>query len=482
MFAPSPVETPHLPSSTGCGTNPPTPATLTLCMAYFAYYNPKPPRRGGLLLSGDVRRLASWLGPGCPTSSLRRAPALALHLIWLVAAGWLVHDRSGLRPSPVAGNPSHRLRDSFHDDTIWERWDAAAGRLGLQEVVPPAGRLLARQSLERRTSAPPAPLPLAHWEECAGEEWRLALRPENDPDLLFELLALGDYEPPDRLRLDPLTLAAPPARPLGYERVRRLLETATGAPLGPERRARLREWLGRASACRLRGSLLITTRPELLAELYAVRRLRPYLVEQISPRCALFDRAGLSALRRRLAILGFPLDDSSGGADDDRSLAGDMATAWLGLRILAGLQRYVRLPVAPPHAGLARLAATISPDDAAILECQAERLLADLHATIQGRDAFFPARHVPPPELTAHLRAAIADEQTIAIDYRPPGEAEPRRHVVEPLRLEQREELRYLIAYSHRAETTLTFRLDRLQLVEECTGMTGAVAGASVDR
>ena len=63
------------------------------------------------------------------------------------------------------------------------------------------------------------------------------------------------------------------------------------------------------------------------------------------------------------------------------------------------------------------------------------------------------------------LRAAIADEQPLTLDYTPPNCAEPRRHTVEPLRLEQRHQLTYLVAYSYRAEATLTLRLDRLHLL-----------------
>lgn len=486
MIALQPIQTPRNSLDL---TRPvaPTTTTLTLCLAYFAYYNPKRPRRGGPLLRGDARRLASWLGSDTGRHAPQQDPALALHLIWLVAAGYLLDGEFGLRPTPAAIGRLHEGSPQPHacflDDAVWERWDAAAVRLGLDQAVSPVYRHFARQSLERQAVASPTTRPpLALWEATAGEEWRLRLRPGSDPGLLFELLALGPYDPPGRLRLSALTLAAPPARDLGYDRVCWLLEAATAAPLEPEHRTRLREWLGRARAYRLRGPLLLTTHPEQLAGLYATRRLRPYLIEQISPRCALFDHAGLPALRRRLAVLGFPLDTASPGAAGRQALApdvtptlaqsatphagSDLAAHWLGLRLLAGLQRYIRLPVPPTHESLDRLSATLSAGDVAVLEAQADRLLEELHAVVQGRDAFFPARHTPPAALTARLRAAIAAEETITIDYCPTGAAEAKRHVVEPLRLEQRDELIYLVAHSHRAQTTLTFRLDRVRAVD----------------
>jgi predicted DNA-binding transcriptional regulator YafY len=142
----------------------------------------------------------------------------------------------------------------------------------------------------------------------------------------------------------------------------------------------------------------------------------------------------------------------------------DAGPLWLGLRLLAGVQRLVHTPSPLPHAALDRLAAALPAADQIALDAQADRLLADLHAVISGRDPFFPAHAPPPPALLARLRAAIAGEHLLTLDYTPPGSAEPRRHTVEPLRLEQRAGLHYLIAYSHRAEATLTFRLDRLTL------------------
>lgn len=452
----------------------PTPTTLTLCLAYFAYCSPKPHRRGRLLRADDARRLAARIGS--PPGPLPLDPHLALHLVWLVAADFLRLDAAGgLRPSPgvawrLAAAPDDPYAP-FLDEAYRDSWAAAATRLRLDGVAPAVWLRMARRARERRPSELPAvPPALAQWDGADGDEWRLRIRPGGSPALLFDLLALGSFEPPDLLVVSPLTLAAPHARDFGSERVRRLLETATDGELTDERRALLRDWLGRAGAYRLRGSLLLAARPHQLADLYAARRLRPYLIEQIGPRCALFDRAGLPALRRRLAALGYPLDAGPPAGETAQPPAAaapaDIADLWLGLRLLAGLQRYVRLPGPPPHHSLNRLAAALPPDEIAILEARADRLLADLHAVVQGRDAFFPARGAPPAARVEWLRAAVADEQTVTLDYWPPGAAEPRRHVVEPLRLEARDRLTYLIAYSYRAEATLTFRLDRVRAVE----------------
>lgn len=450
--------------------SPPSLTSLALCLAYFAYCTPPPHRRGQLLRRADALRLAAWLGSPAPAPPARDAH-LALHLIWLTAAGLLIGDTRGLRLAATAAyrlrEPAERLCAALLAAAQPAAWAAAAGRLGLAEAVPDAYRLFAQQSLLRQAAQPTA-APLAAWQDAGPTCWQLLLRPGGDPAALFDLLALGDYAPPGCLTLSPLTLGAPPARALGFDQVRWLLETATGAPLDPPRRAQLRHWLGRAGAYRLRGPLLSTAQPEQLAALYAAAGLRPYLLEQIGPRHVLFDRAGLPVLRRRLAALGYPLQ-ATPPTGDAAAPAPDADLLWLGLRVLDGLKRAVPAPGLLPHAALDRLAAALPADRLAELDALADRLLGDLQAVIQGRDAFFPARDAPPAALLAHLRAAIAGERTLDVDYCPPGGGEPRRHTIEPLRLEERDRLAYLTAYSRRAEATLTFRLDRLRTDIEYT-------------
>ena len=462
----------------------PSPTSLALCLAYVAYENPAPPPRGPLLRHHDARRLAAWLGATPLAQPPQHTPTLALHLVWLVAAGLLIADRAGLRLASSAAyrlhQPPARLQAELLDAAAPPAWRDAAARLRLP-TVPDDFRPYAQQTLARWRDAPPA-APPAVWETANDDAWRLRLRPDTDPALLFDLLAAGHYAPDGRLTLSPLTLGAPPARALGFDRLRWLLETATDAPLATAQAAQLRAWLQRRSAYRLSGPLLFTAQPDQLAALYTARRLRPYLRQQIAPRCALFDRAGLPALRRRLADLGYPLDAPPAAGDpadpahpppspDDEPDAGAL---YLGLRLLTGVQRLVHRPGPLPHAALDRLAATLPAGDLATLDAHADRLLADLQSVIHGRDPFYPAAGPPAPELLARLRAAIADEQPLTLDYCPPTTADPppaapgydamRRHTVDPLRLEQRAGLTYLIAYSHRAQTTLTFRLDRLHL------------------
>ncbi|MBK7180896.1 MAG: WYL domain-containing protein, partial [Chloroflexi bacterium] len=60
------------------------------------------------------------------------------------------------------------------------------------------------------------------------------------------------------------------------------------------------------------------------------------------------------------------------------------------------------------------------------------------------------------------VQQALRQERSLQINYQPLGSSQPSWREVQPLRLEQRGALYYLYAYCLRAETNLTFRLDRI--------------------
>jgi len=457
--------------------------SLTLCLAFTHYDTPTPPRRGrGYLCPRDARRLTRWLGlPPLPA----RAPVdnlpLAAHLTLLVATGLLAPAAAGLRPTAAAVDwlgqprPEQLARLLATDETAWA---AAAARLDLPHNVPIDYRAWLMQALERKPNpAATPPGPAAVWLPAAPDEWRLHLLPSASPQTVFDLLGLGTFDPPDRLRCGPLTLGARPARDLGFQRLRRLLEAATGRPMTRERQAQLRAWLARGVAWRLLGPVLVTTRADYLADLYTIGRLRPWLLEQLGPRCVLFDRTGLPALRRRLAERGFPLDvgDEAGPAAPL-----DARAVWLGLRLLTGLQRYAPLPLPPPYETQALLEEALGDDETAALEAAARALLAAVDGAIQGRDRFLPAARPADPALVDRLRRAIADEQIVTLTYEALAGPEARSHTVEPLRLETCDRLVYLHGYSYRTESNLTFRLDRVTHCRAAGAEPEELAGAGL--
>lgn len=440
--------------------------SLALCLAFMHYCTPMPPKRGpGYLRPGDARRLAGWLGHS-PTAvrTLSDDLPLAAHLALLIAAELLAPTAAGLRPTPAAAGwlrrPLAEQMDRLPAAGREPAWAAAAACLGLRRELPIDYRTYFMQSLERQADPTTIhPGPAAAWLSAAPDEWQLRLMPAASPAMMFDLLGLGNFDPPDRLRCGPLTLGARRNRDLGFQRLRHLLEAATDRPMAREQQTQLRAWLARGVAWRLLGPVLVTTRAGYLADLYATGSLRPWLLEQLGPRCALIDRAGLPTLRRWLAARGYPLDvrdeTGSGAPLDARAV-------WLGLRLLTGLQRYASLPLPPPYETQALLEEALGDDETAELEARARQLLAAVDEAIQGRDSFLPAARPADSLLVDRLRRAIANEQTVTLTYEAPGSLEARPHTVEPLRLETRGNLTYLHGYSYRTESNLTFRLDRV--------------------
>lgn len=447
--------------------------TMTLCLAYIHYYTPGwlPRRRSPA--PKHLRVLADWLGyPSPRLLSMRKHPVLAAHLALLQAADLLTVNRTTVHLTPSATSWLHQapaqqietilcvLRHEVH-------WSGTLHKLSLQETVTLDYTAYLIQQLSRQQRTPPAPMEpvtlLAADEAC----WLVDLSPSLPAWLRFDLLQLGCWQPSQPLALTPYSIATAVTRGYGVEHTRWLLETALNKSLTPEQFGQLQRWIRRASAYRVQGNLLCTAHPDDLAAVYAQRRFRPFLLEQISPRHVFTQPELLPRLRRWLVRRGYPLNVAEHPASDTTAPVDlDTQTHWLGLRLLIDLQQFMPLPLPVPTEQLFRLEKSMEASTIAALDLLAQTIRRRLADTIAGRDAFFPARQCPTPHVLARLGQAIVHGQTVTLSYRANGQLSPKRHVVEPLRLEQREQLAYLTAYSYRAEAELTFRLDRLDTIE----------------
>jgi hypothetical protein len=459
--------------------------SLTLLLAYVAYCNPPQPQHDSFPLSlTAARQAAHWLGlPQSPSRSARANLPLSAHLALLMAAGLLTTGPTGLRLSAtvtdwLAGPRAQQIHQLLVAGQS-PAWDRAERELGLTGAIPPAYSALFLQTLVHRESTPPNGTASATFMPAdASDAWQLHLNLTIHPALLFDLLGLGQFDPPDILRMSPLSFGAARVRDRSHDQLCRLLSAATGQGLSPARRLTLREWRRRADAYRLCGPVLITSHPDHLAALYAPRRLRRYLLEQFSPRCAIIDPTGRRPLARWLARRGYPLALPA----NEATQAGlpDAASLWLGLRVLLGLQRYAPLPLRPAYDQLTQLEAVLNESTQAALEAQAHYILNNIDQAIAGRDAFQPSTTPPDPDTVVRLRLAIADEVPLTIHYQPPGDHAPTVHLVEPLRLEWHDDLAYLHAYSYRAEANRVFRLDRVISCSAPNGQTISTAPSSL--
>ncbi len=456
-----------------------TPRTLTLCLAYCHQNQPPQLPRGRFLAPSHLRALAGWIDQPKPNLlTVRRHPILASHFTLLFAADLLAFTSRHLVLSPQATDwlklphqaQIDRLYQTIQQPEIWRK---TVSSLGWSDILTLDKVAYLEQMLARQRYTPPATaVTAARLAISAPDAWKLTL-PDGLPTwLLFDLLQLGQRLPDGGLRLAPLSIASHPAYHYGYDHIRWLLETAIQTPLPAAQRRQLRSWLRRAHAYRIHGPLLSTAHPQQLQNIWQNRRLRPYILEQISPRHALIDPPLIPKLRRWLARQGYPLNQpptlSEPSHPNPTNLGDlDLPTHWFSLRLLLGLQKYLRLPHPAPTAQLYSLEQTLPPDTVAELERQAQHTLQQLDDVIRGRDAFFPAYQSPAPQLFNAIKEAIIANSTLHIAYRAAGLCEVRWHEIEPLRLETRAALTYLHAYSYRAQANRTFRLDRITAIKK---------------
>ena len=445
-----------------------SPNTVTHCLAYIHYYTPKWLSRGCPIAPKHCRLLAARIDlPQAEMRSLRQHPILAAHLALLLTTGYIESNSNKWRLTPAAHNWLNLAAD--------EQLPGLLAQIGCSDLEPVFSRFFAQESallatflqqtLQRQTElwAGSAQEP-AKWSARSSDCWQLVLPCRLTPWLLFHLLQLGIWQQGHIIACSPITLAAAPARHYGFEKIRWLLETATQQALSTARKNQLHAWLRRANTYRLRGNLLSTAQPEQMTALRAQKRLRGLILEDLAPRHAFIDRTKLPQLQNWLARQGYPLSKSTNPVPTERKPSDDQDYHWLGLRLLNGLQAFVpgNVSAGAAHAQIHQLEQQMEPMRVDELENIAQQMLADLASVTQGRDAFFPAYNVVPPEWIAQIESAIAAETQLHIAYQALGQPEPRPHSVEPLWLEKQGELYYLHAYSLRAEANLVFRLDRI--------------------
>jgi proteasome accessory factor C len=128
------------------------------------------------------------------------------------------------------------------------------------------------------------------------------------------------------------------------------------------------------------------------------------------------------------------------------------------LKVYQGLGEIIRLPARTPQTLLEYLAALADEEDLAAAETAAEGVLNALREAIVGRAPFppYPEDGLPVAESLALIR------QALEMDYYTAGRDVLTHRVVEPYRLEQRGQVRYLVGFCRRAQAERVFRLDRI--------------------
>lgn len=289
-------------------------------------------------------------------------------------------------------------------------------------------------------------------------------------------LALEQLLPPDPATPHVYTLRATPVqRALQQGRrvdgVLTLLEQAVG-PLPPVVVGALYRWAAAVARVRVRRiTVLEADDAALLRDLTAERRIRETLLETLSARVVCVDASQLEALLRRLAYRGlYPrleLPDPAPTLETEQS-AEERITLGAALTVYATLVDRLSTDLRPPHtlAWAWRRRLTDAERDA--VERQVKVLLDALRRATPA-----PAEdHLPRPtgETLTILERAIAEDASVEIRYYTAGRDHVSERRVDPLRLEWRGEVAYLIAYCHLRQAQRVFRVDRIEALR----LTGA--------
>lgn len=436
---------------------------LAYCHQTAAAYLPK----AGFTIAAR-RELATWLGTPCPQHPHDPLdPYLATCLVLLHAAQLLTIENGRWLCQPhiftwLQQPRAAQLRHLYQPLGETKRFNHAAAALDLKANLPDHLLAYGRQQAQRQLNAPATQPEIAKWGKPQPDSWEIYLPARLRPDLLFHLHQLGSFSPPSRLRCTPLTIVQALDRGYSTLQIQTLLTQATDAPPSPEQITQLTTWAKRQHTYQLRSVYLLSTKqPEQLATIASRRHLRQHFHEQLSPRHTLVSPEIAPPLRRWLEKQAYLLhapqpDEPQNNADCPA------AYSYLGLQLLAGLGEFSDPPLTLPSDVLTACEQQLTPTQQTQLQTQAQNILAGIRAAIAGQDAFFPATAPTPNRWLETITTALAAETPLAICYQSLAAPQPGWRTVQPLRLEQRGTLHYLHAYCYRAETNLTFRLDRI--------------------
>jgi hypothetical protein len=296
-------------------------------------------------------------------------------------------------------------------------------------------------------------------------------------------LALMTEESRDRAqRLTPRSLARALHRGHTVEGLVAFLEELATEPLHPAVLKALYTWAEAVEAITIAPALLLRVRdPALLQELSSIRRLRARLGETLSARAVTVEADQLEALVRHLERLGFyPRVERQAQEGQARSLPlpqvgadpggrpseGERTAMAAALRLLVVLTDELSLELRAPHLLAQRWLEGLPQAQRDAARRQVQTVLDALRYRDVRRG--FQDYRLPSPTapLLPELERAMAQGSTIEIDYHTAGRGHLLSRRVDPLRLEWRGGVPYLVAFCHLRQEPRTFRVDRIERIE----------------
>ena len=340
-------------------------------------------------------------------------------------------------------------------------------------LAPLGAALLGREDgawPEEPDAAPLRVEPLVERDEGEGVVLRV---PGSFPLLdrfALEAIAPPDPDAPGRYRLTAARLQRALQRGHTTAGVVNFLERASGRPLPAPVLGALYRWAETFGAVTIREAILLQTRDSAqMRELTGEHRLRETLGTTLNDRTVEVKADRLEALLRRLdyreIIPRLELSDPDPEALSLDNEDAERAAIVAALQVYAHLADALGHPTRPAYALIRRWreALPLPLRDAA--DRRAEGIIEALHRA----DPLEMEDHLPQPTgpLLEALEAAIEAGDTVEIDYYTAGRAHQTTRHVNPLRLEWRGDVVYLIAYCHLREDQRVFRVDRIERMGE---------------
>jgi hypothetical protein len=349
------------------------------------------------------------------------------------------------------------------------------GSLADLSLTPLGGALLGRDDGEWPSD--PIPTPLQITISPGGDvEGSTVLLDVPVELMLADRFALESIVPPDpdrpgRYRLDRAHLLDALQRGHTIEGVVSFLERVSEDCLPAPALGGLYRWAEAFEDVTIRRVVLLQARDaSKLREITAQRRLRETLGGTLNARTVEVRADRLDALLRRLAHQDIVPRLDLADAHLEMEGSPEHTTIAVALLVHAQLADALGLPAGPIRALARRRREALSlPLRDAVDHAVAQTLEALHRASPVELEDRLPA---PAGPLIEALEAAIRDGCTVEIDYYTAGRAHRTTRRVDPLRIEWRGEVAYLIAHCYLKDDQRVFRVDRIERVEQTGGPT----------
>jgi len=330
---------------------------------------------------------------------------------------------------------------------------------------------------------PPAPTLMAAWQDPALDTLKVTATTNTADQDRFELSAwaqLSNLSPHWTWLLDRSAAQRAFQRGRTAAQLLGLLAHRQGAPLRPGLAKTLRRWEREANDWQLcTGTLLMAKDPQKLAVLLQRRTIRECIAQTLSPRAVLLQVNKQASLLRRLKRLNilpmqppaWPLTPATSPANPFEQAI--VAHCYVAARLGHALPELSTLSYRTPWAVLEQLAKQLTPHDLASAEQLIQRLISE-RPTDQSAipDPAYPAEDDElislerQPQLAAWLsliQTAIPAAHALHIRYYSASSDRESQRVIEPMRIETRGTLTYIVAFCRQAQSERLFRLDRIR-------------------